>query len=244
VSLHGRHSARETAHPRPTAGPPPPPDEDQAERRAEGRAPKPKEESGLGFLRELPVLILVAFVIAIVIKSFVVQAFYIPSESMQNTLLVNDRVLVSKFIYRFKDPQPGDIVVFVAPPSATGNLPAAPSGIAGFLNSLKEGLGLPSSQRDFIKRVMAVGGQTVQVKDNALYVDNVRKVEPYLKDHNPATMGMADYGPTKVPAGQLFVMGDNRSNSDDSRMFGTITKSSVLGQAFLRIWPVNRFHFF
>ena len=245
MSIHGRHSAKETAQLRPPASSSPPPDQDTAEDQLpREQPPREKEESGLGFLRELPVLILVAFVIAIVIKSFVVQAFYIPSESMQNTLLVNDRVLVSKFIYRFKDPRPGDIVVFVAPPSATGNLPAAPGGISGFFNSLKEGLGLPSTQRDFIKRVVAVGGQTVQVKDNALYVDNVRKNEPYLKDHNPATMGMAEYGPTKVPKDQLFVMGDNRSNSDDSRMFGTITRSSVLGQAFLRIWPVNRFHFF
>jgi signal peptidase I len=236
VSLHGRHSAKETAELSPPAGTAP---------SSSGEEPSnKKEEGGLGFLRELPILILVAFVIAIVIKTFVVQAFYIPSESMQNTLLVNDRVLVSKFIYRFKDPEPGNIVVFVAPPSATGTLPDVPGGIAGFLNSLKEGLGLPSTQRDFIKRVVAVGGDTVQVKGNALYVNNVRKDEPYLKDHNPATMGMADYGPTKVPKGQLFVMGDNRANSDDSRMFGTITRSSVLGQAFLRIWPVSRFHFF
>src|SRR5205807_7682533 len=101
------------------------------------RAPRPKEESGLGFLRELPILILIAFVIAIVIKTFVVQAFYIPSESMQNTLLVNDRVLVSKFTYKFKDPRPGDIVVFVAPPAATGSLPEARTGISGLLSSLQ-----------------------------------------------------------------------------------------------------------
>ncbi|HEY4939737.1 MAG TPA: signal peptidase I [Actinomycetota bacterium] len=242
MSLHGRHSAKGTAQFSPPSGPSARPDEDEALEAP--KTPRAKEESGLGFLRELPILVLVAFAIAIIIKTFVVQAFYIPSESMQNTLLVNDRVLVSKFIYRFKDPRPGDIVVFVAPASATTSLPAPSGGISGFLNSLKEGLGLPSSQRDFIKRVVAVGGDTVQVKDNALYVNNVRKDEPYLKDHNPATMGMGDYGPTKVPKDHLFVMGDNRSNSDDSRMFGTITKSSVLGQAFLRIWPVNRFHFF
>jgi len=240
VSLHGRHSAKGTAQFSPPAGPSARPDEALEA----PETPRTKEESGLGFLRELPILVLVAFAIAIIIKTFVVQAFYIPSESMQNTLLVNDRVLVSKFIYRFKDPRPGDIVVFVAPPSATSSLPAPSGGVSGFFNSLKEGLGLPSSQRDFIKRVVAVGGDTVQVKDNALYVNNVRKDEPYLKDHNPATMGMGDYGPTKVPKDHLFVMGDNRSNSDDSRMFGTIPKSTVLGQAFLRIWPVNRFHFF
>ena len=148
MSLHGRHSAKDTAQFSPPAATAAHPDEDQppGERPPGGRtpgekAPAQKEESGLGFLRELPILILIAFVIAIVIKTFVVQAFYIPSESMQNTLLVNDRVLVSKFIYKFKDPRPGDIVVFVAPPSATGSLPEAPTGIAGFFNSLKEGLG-------------------------------------------------------------------------------------------------------
>ena len=212
------------------------------ERGGDGARPGRPEgtDSGLGFLKELPILILVAFAIALLIKTFVVQAFYIPSASMENTLLINDRVLVSKFIYHFRDPRPGDIVVFVAPASAVGTLPPPPTGVAGFFNSLKEGLGLPSSQRDFIKRVVAVGGDTVQIKQGALYVNGVRRNEPFLKDKNP----MPDYGPLTVPSNQLFVMGDNRSNSDDSRMFGTITRKSVIGQAFIRIWPPTRFHFF
>ncbi len=129
MSLHGRHSAKDTAQFSPPAATAARPDEDRppGERPPGERAPRQKEESGLGFLRELPILILIAFVIAIVIKTFVVQAFYIPSESMQNTLLVNDRVLVSKFIYKFKDPRPGDIVVFVAPTAATGSLPGCRS---------------------------------------------------------------------------------------------------------------------
>ena len=111
MSLHGRHSAKDTAQFSPPAAAAARPDEDRApaQRPPGEKVPRQKEESGLGFLRELPILILIAFVIAIVIKTFVVQAFYIPSESMQNTLLVNDRVLVSKFIYKFKDPRPGDI---------------------------------------------------------------------------------------------------------------------------------------
>ena len=106
MSLHGRHSAKGTAQFSPAAAPSPSPDQEAPEA---PKTPKAKEESGLGFLRELPILVLVAFAIAIIIKTFVVQAFYIPSESMQNTLLVNDRVLVSKFIYRFKDPRPGGL---------------------------------------------------------------------------------------------------------------------------------------
>jgi len=201
-----------------------------------------RTEGGLGFLKELPVLILVAFAIALVVKTFVVQAFYIPSGSMENTLLINDRVLVSKFVYDFKDPKPGNIVVFVAPASALGGQAPAPGGVKGFFNSLRESLGLPSSQRDFIKRVVAVGGDTVQVKNLTLYVNGQARVEPYLHDHDP--MSMPDYGPYKVPAGDLFVMGDNRGDSQDSRVFGAIPKSSVVGQAFLRIWPVSRFMIF
>ena len=199
-------------------------------------------DGGLGFLRELPILILVAFAIALVVKTFVVQAFYIPSGSMENTLLINDRVLVSKFVYDFKDPKPGNIVVFVAPTSALGGQPPAPGGVQGFFNSLKEGLGLPSSQRDFIKRVVAVGGDTVQVRDLTLYVNGRARAEPYLHDHNPTSM--SDYGPYRVPPNDLFVMGDNRGDSQDSRVFGAIPKSSVVGQAFLRIWPLSRFKIF
>src|SRR2546429_1420005 len=215
-------------------------------RAAERRGQKAKSsDGGMGFLRELPVLVLVALAIALVVKSFVVQAFYIPSASMEDTLLINDRVLVSKFVYRFKDPRPGDIVVFVAPASAqTG--PPPPGGLRGLLNSLRESLGLPSSQRDFIKRVVAVGGDTVQVKDLTLYVNGRARAEPYIHDHNPASMGdfPSTGAPYRVPANSLFVMGDNRGDSQDSRFFGAIPKSSVVGQAFLRIWPIGRFKIF
>lgn len=205
--------------------------------------PKGSARSSLGFLKELPVLIVVALLIALIIKTFVVQAFFIPSGSMENTLLINDRVLVSKWIYDFRSPQPGNVVVFVAPAAAFGGtLPPSPTGIAGILNSLKEALGLPSTQQDFIKRVVAVGGDTLQIKNDALYVNGVRQHEPYL--HPPATAGMSDFPPgggvLRVPKGQLFVMGDNRDNSDDSRVFGTIPVSSVVGEAFWRIWPPSR----
>lgn len=219
------------------------------EGRAVGGPPGPtpgskpaKPDRGLGFLKEVPILIVIALAIALIIKTFVVQAFYIPSASMENTLLINDRVLVSKFIYDFKAPERGNIVVFVAPAAAFGGtLPPSPAGIAGFFNSLKEAVGLPSSQRIFIKRVVALAGDTVQIKDNALYVNGVRQHEPYL--HPPATAGMANFGPVTVPKNHLFVMGDNRADSEDSRIFGPIASSSVVGQAFIRIWPLSRIAF-
>jgi signal peptidase I len=218
-------------------GPAPPPSH---------RAPKEKE-GGIGFFKELPILIVVAIVIALLIKTFVVQAFYIPSGSMENTLLINDRVLVSKFIYDFTAPKPGQIVVFVAPASVS-DAPIPPTGFAGFINSLKEALGLPSTERDFIKRVVAVGGDTVQIKNAQLYVNGQAVNEPYLSPAARLPSSMPDYpvggGVEKVPPHDLFVMGDNRGDSEDSRVFGPIPLSSVVGEAFVRIWPASRFHFF
>src|SRR5712691_10750387 len=130
-------------------------------------APSPEKKAadgGLGFLKELPILILVALAIALLIKTFVVQAFYIPSGSMEDTLLINDRVLVSKFVYRFTDPKPGNIVVFVAPGKALVHTLSAVGDITGFNNYLKEGLCRKSNQREFIKRVVTVGCYTVKIK--------------------------------------------------------------------------------
>lgn len=196
-----------------------------------------KEKGGaLQFLRELPILVIVALGIALLIKTFVVQAFFIPSGSMENTLMIGDRVLVSKFLYRFTEPKYGQIVVFVSPYGERA--PEIDRGPVGnFFNGIAEGLGLKSTEKDFIKRVIATEGQTIQVKDGAVHVDNRKLSEPYLHDTSP----LPDYGPTKIPQGRVFVMGDNRNNSQDSRVFGPIAKSSILGRAFVLIWPPNRF---
>jgi signal peptidase I len=177
----------------------------------------------------------IAFLIALLIKTFIVQAFYIPSESMEDTLLRNDRVLVSKFIYRFGEPKPSDIIVFVAPPQEAGPVPDK-GPVGKFFDSLLHGLGLRSSERDFIKRLIATEGQTVQIKDGRLHVDGKQLDEPYIKDQAP----MPDFGPYEVPDEQLFVMGDNRFNSRDSRQFSSIKRSSVVGRAFVVIWPPGR----
>lgn len=206
---------------------------------APARPPEPSQPEGkdgfIDFLKELPVLVVVAFGIALLIKTFVVQAFFIPSGSMENTLLVNDRVLVSKFLYRFEHPHYRDVIVFVSPMQPVE--PRVSHGpIGNLFRSLAEGLGLQSSERDFIKRVIATEGQTVQVKEGAVFVGGKRLSEPYIHDQLP----MPDYGPLTVPRGDLFVMGDNRSNSQDSRVFGPIKRSSVVGRAFILIWPPDR----
>lgn len=185
---------------------------------------------------ELPVLIVIAFAIALLIKTFVVQAFFIPSESMEDTLHINDRVLVSKFSYRFGEPERGDVIVFVAPPSEAPP-PTERGPLGRFVDSLLHGLGLRSSERDFIKRLIATEGQTVQVKQGAVWVDDVRLEEPYVKTTAP----MQDYGPYTVGEDELFVMGDYRSNSRDSRSFGAIKEASVVGRAFVVIWPPSHF---
>ncbi len=198
-------------------------------------AEAPRQSVGQ-FIKELPVLIVVALAIAIIVKTFVMQAFFIPSGSMENTLEVGDRVLVAKFLYRLVEPKHPDVVVFVSPVSpATPELPQR--NLFGKLtNEIAEGLGLRSSEQDFIKRVIATEGQSVEVKVGSVFVNNQKIEEPYLYDLDP----LPDYGPTVVPPGTVFVMGDNRSNSEDSRVFGPIAKSSIIGRAFVLIWPLDR----
>lgn len=187
------------------------------------------------FLKELPVLIVVALGIAILVKTYVVQAFFIPSESMEDTLLVNDRVLVSKFTYRLRSPEYSDLVVFTSP--LQRRIPEPDQGpIGALVDGIAEGLGFKSSEQDFIKRVIATQGQQLEIKDGVMYIDSEKLEEPYLKDDR----GMGDYGPITVPENHVFVMGDNRSNSEDSREFGPIPESTILGRAFIRIWPLGR----
>lgn len=199
-------------------------------------APAKREKQSAGqFFKELPVLIIIALGIAILVKTYVVQAFFIPSGSMEDTLLIDDRVIVSKFVYRFAEPEYPNVVVFASPlnqPIEGSN--AGP--VSSLFDRIGEGLGLQSSEQDFIKRIVATGGQTVEIKDGALHVDGRRLTEPYLKDQT----ALSDYGPTTVPPDQLFVMGDNRNSSEDSRVFGPIPESSVIGRAVTLIWPLNR----
>jgi signal peptidase I len=198
----------------------------------------PKKKSPFGFLKELPALLLVAFVLALIIKTFLVQAFYIPSGSMENTLLIGDRVLVNKVTYHFHDPRRGDIIVFAEPHPPPGLHRSLPS---AFWHWLTEGLGVSNSpDKDFIKRVIGLPGDTVEVSQGIVFINGHRLNEPgYL---NPVK-DRSDFPPTKVPAGNLFVMGDNRTGSNDSRgTLGFIPLNKVIGRAFVIIWPPSRFH--
>jgi signal peptidase I len=206
-------------------------------------------------LRELPVLLLIAFVLALVVKTFFVQAFFIPSGSMEQTLhgctgCTGDRVLVNKVPYWFGEPEPGEIVVFKGPDTWTPEVSVAePSNwFTGALLWLGRAVGVaPPSEDDFVKRVIATGGQTVQCcdVDGNVTVDGKPLDEPYIFENTP--MESRAFGPVTVPDGRLWVMGDHRSASADSkahigdRYGGTIGVDDVIGKAALIVWPVNRF---
>lgn len=153
-----------------------------------------------------------ALVVALVVKTFLVQAFYIPSESMVPTLKVGDRVLVNKLSYSMGDVDRGDIVVFSRPGG-----PAA------------DGI------EDLIKRVVALPGETVEGREGRVYVDGAPLDESYLEPE----VETSSFPPYTVPADHLWVMGDNRGASDDSRRFKSVPMDDVVGRAFVIIWPVS-----
>ncbi|MGH2768625.1 MAG: signal peptidase I [Actinomycetota bacterium] len=184
---------------------------------------------------ELPVLVLVAFLVALVIRTLLVQPFFIPSRSMVPTLVEGDRVLVARFLYRLRDPKPGDVLVFRSPNPAELQ-PVDRGPVGNLFVWLARAFGLRSTERDLIKRVVATGSQVVLIRGGTLRVDDVPVTEPYIAPGS----SMSDYGPYRVPEDSVFVMGDNRNESQDSRVFGAVEKSRIVGKAFARIWPPNR----
>ncbi|MCU1652541.1 MAG: signal peptidase, partial [Pseudonocardia sp.] len=223
---------------------------------AGGRAKRPKggRRRRPTFWRELPMLIVVALLLTFLIQTFLARVYEIPSGSMETTLhgctgCTNDRVLVDKLSYRFGDPAPGDVIVFRGPTSwEDGEQLAVPSSnaLVRGLQSIGSLVGLaPPDEKDLIKRVIAVGGQTVTCCDaqNRITVDGKPLNEPYiyyLPEAGPPTQ--SDFGPIKVPDGQLWVMGDSRNNSSDSRVpgHGPIPVANVIGKARFVVLPFSR----
>ncbi len=188
--------------------------------------------------RELAALAALVVMVAVAVRTLVIQAYYIPSPSMVPQLRVNDRVVVSRLSSHLHHPRRGDIVVFSAPPGE-----AAPPPQRGVVSRLAHdvgtGLGLSSDQTVLIKRVIALPGETVQGQDGRVFIDGRRLIEPYL----PAGDLTSAFGPYRVGPGMVWVMGDNRGDSSDSRVFGTISERTVIGRAIWKIWPPQRASF-
>ena len=186
----------------PLAGPPP-------AARTRGKRNRSPQRN----LVEWVVVIGGALLVAVVVKAFLLQAFYIPSPSMVPTLHVNDRVLVNKLSYRLHEVRRGDVIVFKSPQVV--------------------------AEKDLIKRVIGLPGDTVETRDGEIVVNDEVLDEPYL----PSDVGTGPMEKITVPPGHYWMMGDNRGNSSDSRVFGPIPESSIIGRAFVKVWPITAFGF-
>jgi signal peptidase I len=201
-----------------------------------------KKKKQLPVWQESILLVLTAMVMAVVVKTFFLQAFYIPSESMEPTMLVDDKILVQKVSYWKGDVKRGDIVVFDDP---GGWLSAEDSRQASnVLQKSLEKIGLFPTGGHLIKRVIGVGGDTVTCcTDGKLVVNGTPLDEPYVMDE---TVTKDTTFEVKVREGYLWVMGDNRGNSSDSRVHlgdpggGQVSEKAVVGKAWFRVWPLNR----
>jgi signal peptidase I len=198
-----------------------------------------RKRKPLTFWQEMPLLVGLAIVFALLLKTFAFQAFVIPSGSMESTIMTHDRVMTNKLVYDVRDPHRGEVVVF----ARTGNWPDE-SGASKPPNAVGKALqfiGLLPSGTDFIKRVVGLPGDTItccDAQDHMLINGKPLDETAYTQGSNTTssrTLGFT--GSVVVPAGQLFVMGDNRENSLDSRKYGTIPIDSVVGRAVVVMWP-------
>jgi signal peptidase I len=234
---------------------------------------EPKKKHGA--VREGAILVTIALVLYYVMLTFVARPYLIPSESMEPTLhgcpgCVGDRIMVDKLTYRFTEPEPGDVIVFKGPPAWNIGYKSIRSDnpvIRTVQNALSFVGFVPPDENDLVKRVIAVGGQTVQCRaETGLTVDGKKLNEPYLDsvtmNADPAVNPCLtnEFGPVTVPAGKLWVMGDNRTHSADSRArctnlpgdaqrgllctgdpeAGTVPVANVIGKARFIAWPPGR----
>lgn len=176
-------------------------------------APEPDEDARIvRAVMEWVVVIVGAVALALIVRALLFQPFWIPSESMEQTLAKQDRIMVNKMSYRVGDIGRGDVIVFEPPVDAA------------------------NGYDHLIKRVIGLPGDTVEGRDGAVWVNDALLDEPYLDPGDP----IYDFGPTTVGDDAYFVMGDNRDESADSRVIGTIPESNVVGRAFVRFWPLDR----
>jgi signal peptidase I len=168
---------------------------------------KEKKKKSSAF--ELLESIIIAVLLALIIRFFLFEPFFIPSGSMEPTLQIGDKIIVNKIVYRFQEPKRGDIMVF--------KYPLDPA-------------------RDYIKRVIGLPGEKLEIKDSVIYIND----QPIEEEYLPSNSNSANFGPVNIPENAYFMMGDNRNNSQDSRVWGTLPNNYIIGKALAVFWPVNR----
>ncbi|HVV09415.1 signal peptidase I [Amycolatopsis sp.] len=247
----------EPVHPSAAADEPERPNSDVNPESSETRRRKKRPKKQRPFWIELPILIVIALVLAFVFQQFFARVYTIPSGSMETTLhgcdgCYGDKVLVDKFTKNFTDFTPGDVVVFKGPePWLQNEAPTQRSSnsFIRFFQNVGSVFGLaPPDERDFVKRIIATGGQTVQCCDaqNRVLVDGKPLNEPYIHWEDPNDQHQASFDPVKVPDGEVWVMGDNRNNSMDSRyqggggVNGAVPVNDIIGKARIIVLPPSR----
>ncbi|MGE5550724.1 MAG: signal peptidase I [Bacteroidota bacterium] len=176
----------------------------------------PKAKPKKSFLRDMLEVIIPAVLIFLVVRTFFFESRWVPSPSMVPTIEERDRFLENKLVYRFRTPRRGEIVVFHPPAAA-------------LVGSVRKD--------DFVKRVIGLPGETIDIRDGRVYINGKLLPEPYVPEDE---MDYLDFGPFSVPEGHLFMLGDNRRQSRDSRYWGYLPLKNVDGKAMWRFWPLNR----
>ncbi|MFW6113770.1 MAG: signal peptidase I [Actinomycetota bacterium] len=229
---HERETGREDKPRQATAG-----DNTDAKRTLiSGREGRSKRQRWIALGLEISVLFIIALVLALFLQAFLVKPFIIPSPSMEPTLKEGDRVLSDRVTYQFREPRRGEIVVFRFPPDNPANWTKGRNTLTRSLDLLAEVLNIThqDGHPPFIKRVVGVGGDTVELRDGVLYVNGeLEGVDyDYVRDNGN--------GKWEVPEGSVMVMGDNRPNSNDSRRWGFVSLKAILGRAVAIWWPPGR----
>ena len=196
---------------------------------------RPKQQSHRGSVVELITIVVVALGLALLIQWVLVKPFRIPSESMVPTLEIGQRVLVDRVTFRYGEPERGDVVVFKPPAGADDN-------VCGVRHSAESSCPRPTAKRsdtNFIKRVVAVGGDHIRVVEGRVILNGNRQKEPFIRPDSTCSLCNLPQEIT-IPKGMFFMMGDNRGESADSREWGPVPKKWLIGQAFMTYWPPNR----
>ncbi len=191
-----------------------------------GRGPAHRRRNRLSVRRrviEWLAIVAIAVVVALVMRLFVVQTFYIPSISMTPTLQVGDRILVDKLAYHLHGVGRGDIIVFNAPPDVAADC--------------------DTTDKVLVKRVIGLPGETISDRNYVVYIDGKRLDQSWLPKNDPSTR-TPPFKAIHIPANDYFVMGDDRAVSCDSRIWGFVQRSEIIGKVDMRIWPLSRISFF